>query len=99
MNLYVCYTTAELHIRPGGHPCANAYKALKEAGVDFDVIKVHSFGAVPDALQTSGRKHVKAHTGSSWVPALETDEGQWISGSKEIAAWARANARAAAASA
>jgi hypothetical protein len=32
VNLYVCWTTRELHLRPGGHPCANAYKALQAAG-------------------------------------------------------------------
>ena len=68
MELYVCYTTAELHIRPGGHPCANAYKALKEAGYDPEVKKIYSFGAMPDALQTGGRKLVKQKTGSTGSP-------------------------------
>ena len=89
MRLHVCYTTAELHIRPGGHPCANAAKALEAAGHHPEIVKTHSFGAVPAALQTKGRKNVKEHTGTYWVPALETDDGQWISGSKEIVAWAQ----------
>ncbi len=93
MELYVCYTTAELHIRPGGHPCANAYKALRDAGYDPEVKKVHSFGAMPDALQTSGRKLVKQKTGTYWVPALHTDDDQWIGGSKAIVGWAQEHAK------
>ncbi len=30
----------------------------------------------------------RSHTGAYSVPALETDDGEWIGGSKEIAAWA-----------
>lgn len=88
MKLYVCWTKRELHLRPGGHSCANAYKALKEAGHDPDVVHAHSWGALPDALQTPTRRLVKEKTGQSWVPALETDDGQWINGSGAIATWA-----------
>src|SRR6476469_3057660 len=88
MKLYVCYTSRELHIRPGGHPCANAFEALESAGHHPEVVKVHSFGALPAAVQTKSRRHVEAHTGKYWVPALETDDGEWIGGSKEIVAWA-----------
>jgi hypothetical protein len=88
VKLYVCWTNRELHLRPGGHPCANAYKALSEAGHDPEVVHAHSLGAVPGALQTPTRKKVKEHTGEYWVPALETDEGEWIGGSKAIVAWA-----------
>jgi hypothetical protein len=88
MKLYVCYTSAELHIRPGGHPCANAYKALRQAGYDPEVVKVYGLGPLPDFLQTPGRKLVKEKTGAPWVPALETDDGAWISDSKRIIAWA-----------
>jgi hypothetical protein len=88
VNLYVCWTTRELHLRPGGHPCTNAHKALKEAGHDPEVKYAHSLGGIPGALQTPTRKKVKEHTGEYWVPALETDDGEWIGGAKEIVAWA-----------
>jgi len=88
MKLYVCYTKAELHLRSGGHPCANAYKALHEAGYEPEIVKAYAFGPLPEFLQTKTRKKVEKATGSRWVPALETDDGQWISGSKEIVAWA-----------
>jgi hypothetical protein len=88
MNLYVCWTTKELHLRPGGHPCANAYKALKAAGHEPEVLYAHSYGGLPDALQTPTRKLLKEKTGEHWVPALRTDDGEWIGGTKEIVAWA-----------
>jgi hypothetical protein len=91
MDLYVCWTKRELHLRPGGHPCANAYEALRAAGHDPEVKYAHSLGALPDALQTPTRKLVREKTGKSWVPALETEDGTWISGSAEIVAWAEAH--------
>ncbi|HEX7058437.1 MAG TPA: glutathione S-transferase N-terminal domain-containing protein [Solirubrobacterales bacterium] len=91
MKLYVCWTKRELHIRSSGHPCANAHKALTEAGYDPEVVHALSFGALPDALQTPARKLVKEKTGQNWVPALETDDGQWIGGSEAIVTWAEAN--------
>jgi hypothetical protein len=35
--------------------------------------------------------HVKRATGSSEVPVLETDDGEVIQGSRQIAAWADQN--------
>ena len=43
MKLYVCWGTFQT-IRPGGHPCHNAYQALRMAGHD------------PILSQTRGRK-------------------------------------------
>ena len=40
---------------------------------------------------TAGRKRAKELTGSPTVPVLELDDGTAIGGSKEIAAWAKAN--------
>jgi hypothetical protein len=88
MKLYICWGTFQTP-RPGGHPCANAYKALREAGHDPEVIKSYGFGPLPDL--TSGRKEVKRLTGQSWVPVLVTDEGEAIQDSKNIVAWAKAH--------
>lgn len=87
MDLYVCWTQKQLPV-PRRHPCTTAHEALVAAGHDPNVILARSYGALPDALQTKARKHVKEKTGSTWVPALETDEGEWISGSDAIASWA-----------
>ncbi len=98
MKLYVCYGTFPSP-RPGGHPCRNAYEALQEAGYDPEVVKTYGLGPLPDFLNSPGRRRIKKMTGNSWVPVLETDDGEVISDSKNIIAWAQehpAGARAAA---
>ncbi len=91
MKLYVCWGTFQTP-RPGGHPCGNAYNALKGAGWDPEVVKSYGLGALPDFLnRTAGRQEVKRLTGSSWVPALVTDDDEVVQGSDKIAAWAKAN--------
>ena len=91
MKLYVCWGTFPSP-RPGGHPCANAYYALKDAGHEFDIEKVHGIGIGPIKVTgTPGRKNVKELTGQSVVPVLELDDGQTIYDSKKIIAWAEAN--------
>jgi hypothetical protein len=93
MKLYVCWGTWKPAPRPGGHPCGNAYHALRDAGHDPEVIKARGLGVLPDAFnQSPGRKRAKELTGSSMVPVLELDDGTAIGGSQEIADWAKANA-------
>ena len=93
MKLYVCYgfmknvTTTG---RPGGHPCGNALKALKEAGYEPDVQPVGGLG-LPLLDRTSGRQEVKRLTGQTVVPVLVTDDGENVFDSKKIVAWAQAN--------
>jgi len=97
VKLYVCWGTFPTP-RPGGHPCANAYHALKDAGHDPEVIKAYGLGLLPDAFnQTSGRRKVKELTGNSWVPALVLDDGTVLDDSKAIIEWAKANPATAAA--
>jgi len=91
MKLYICWGLFGSP-RPGGHPCKNAHDALKEAGYEPEVVKSYGLGLLPDVMnQTSGRKEVKRLTGSTWVPALVTDDGEVIQGSDKIAAWAKKN--------
>ncbi|MEA2387896.1 MAG: hypothetical protein QOG41_669 [Thermoleophilaceae bacterium] len=91
MKLYVCWGTFRSP-RPGGHPCGNAYRALRDAGYEPEVIKSYGLGLLPDALnQTEGRKEVKRLSGDTWVPLLVTDDGEVVKDSKKIAAWAQAN--------
>jgi hypothetical protein len=89
MKLYVCWGTFPTP-RPGGHPCKNAYDALRQAGHEFEVEKVYGLGALPDFLNPR-RRVVRELTGNNWVPVLVLDDGTVIQGSKEIAAWAAAN--------
>jgi hypothetical protein len=92
MKLYVCWGTFQT-LRPGGHPCANAHKALTEAGYDPEVIKVRGLGVGPGFLHwtTEGRKEVEEITGQKVVPVLVTDTGEVINDSRRIVAWAEAN--------
>ena len=53
------------------------------------MIKVYGLAPLPDI--TKGRREVKRLTGESFVPVLVLDDGEVISDSKTIAAWARAN--------
>jgi hypothetical protein len=95
MKLYVCWGTFSSP-RPGGHPCGNAYNALKEAGHDPELVKSYGLGALPDFLNnTRGRREVKELTGQSWVPVLVTDDDEVIHDSKKIVEWAQQNPKAA----
>lgn len=92
MKLYICWGTFPTP-RPGGHPCANASKALKAAGHQFEEVKSYGLGLLPDRIFNSshGREQAKRLTGSSTVPVLELDDGSAIRGSTNIVSWARAN--------
>ena len=49
MKLYVCWGTFGSP-RPGGHPCRNAYEALREAGWDPEVEKTYGWGVLGNTL-------------------------------------------------
>jgi hypothetical protein len=95
MKLYICWGTFQT-VRPGGHPCANAFHALRDAGHDPELIKVHGLGVGPGFLQwkTEGRKEVERLTGQTAVPVLVTDD-EVITDSKRIIAWAEEHPAAA----
>jgi hypothetical protein len=92
VKFYICWGTFQT-IRPGGHPCHNAYEALRMAGHDPEVIKVRGLGIGPRFmhLMTKGRKEVEELSGQRTVPVLVTDQGEVISDSHRIVAWAEAN--------
>jgi Glutathione S-transferase, N-terminal domain len=99
MKLYVCWTTIQLPRPPRGHPCHNAYKALRDAGYDPEVVKVQGLGVGPLKLMTDGRREVQELTGSPVVPVLVTDDGEAINESQRIMEWAKAHPAKAAQSA
>jgi hypothetical protein len=91
MKLYVCYGTFPSP-RPGGHPCKNAYEALKEAGYEPELVRSYGAGVLPDFLnRTSGRQKAKELSGKTWVPVLELDDGDAVYPSQKIVEWAKAN--------
>ena len=91
MQLYVCYDflkNVRTTGRPGGHPCGNALHALREAGHEPEVIPVHGLG-LPVLNRTAGRTTVEELTGQRVVPVLVPDDGEPVTESKRIVAWAR----------
>jgi len=92
MTLYVCWG---LFWTPKpGHPCRNAFDALREAGYEPEIIRSRGWGLLPSWLnRNAGRREVRRLTGKDWVPVLVTDEGEVVQASNEIRAWAAANPR------
>ncbi len=96
MKLYVCWGTFTVAPRPGGHPCGQAYKALKEAGHDPEVVRSYGWTILPGFLNnTRGRREAKELTGSNMVPVLVTNDGEVVSDSKNIITWAKEHPAAA----
>jgi glutathione S-transferase len=100
MKLYICWTTIQLPRPPRGHPCHNAYAALKDAGHDFELIKVQGLGIGPRFMHlvTDGRREVERISGQRTVPVLVTDDGEVITESQRIVEWAERNPASAAVS-
>lgn len=91
MKLYICYGTFPSP-RPGGHPCKNAYEALKEAGHEPEVVRTYGAGLLPENVnRVAGRGVVIEKTGQKMVPVLELDDGQTVYPSQKIVAWAKEN--------
>ncbi len=90
LTLYVC------HIDNGGpppHACRRAQRALADAGHRFD--KVVFGRGIPFGLFTKGRRpKLKELSGQEQLPVLMLADGSTVNGSKQIIAWARANAAA-----
>ena len=93
MKLYVCWTTIQTPRPPHGHPCHNAYQALRMAGHDPEVVKVRGLGIGPGFLHvmTDGRREVERLTGQHAVPVLVTDGDEVVQDSRRIVEWAEAN--------
>jgi hypothetical protein len=87
VKLYVCWGTFQTF--GPGHPCRNALDALHAAGHDPEVIRSYGWGLLPAALNRSeGRRLARQATSKSWIPLLVTDDGETITGSTKITAWA-----------
>ncbi len=92
MKLYVCWST-KAKTPLGAHACGVAYKALRDAGHDPEVVKARGSKDLPDAIfnRSAGRQEVKRLTGKVDVPVLALDDGQVIAPSEAIVDWAKAN--------
>ncbi len=93
MKLYVCWGTFQTPRPPHGHPCHNAYEALRMAGHDPKVVKVRGLGIGPRLFHviTEGRREVEEVSGQRMVPVLVTDSDEVVTDSRRIIDWAEAN--------
>jgi glutathione S-transferase-like protein len=99
MKLYVCWGTFPTPRPPHGHPCRNAYRALRKAGHDPEVVKVEGLGIGPVKIDTDGRLEVERISGQKMVPVLVKDDGEVITDSRRIMEWAKTHPAGAPASA
>jgi hypothetical protein len=93
VKLYVCWDTRPSHPLIGKHPCGIAHQALVEAGYEPEVVKAYGWTKLPEFLNaTSGRREVRELSGGNdEVPALISYDGEFVQGTREIVAWAKAN--------
>lgn len=87
------YTCEQKTSTPRFHPCGKAGKALDDAGHDYEAKTVKGYRMVPWTWpkRSRDRAGIKELSGQEEVPVLVLDDGEVISGSGAIAAWAKAN--------
>lgn len=73
------------------HPCAKAGKALDEAGYEYEIRTVKGYRMLfwTWGSRAADRAEVRRLSGSDEVPILVLDDGEVVSGSGAIAAWAK----------
>jgi glutathione S-transferase len=76
-----------------GHPCGRAARALREAGHEFEIEEVEGYRLLP-WTRRGKREEIRRISGQENVPVLVLDDGEVISGSGDVARWARDNAPA-----
>jgi hypothetical protein len=93
MKLYVCWGL--FRTPQPGHPCRNAWDALRAAGHEPEIVRSRGWGALPSWMnRTRGRREVHRLTGRDWVPVMVTGT-EVVAGSAAIVAWAADPAHAA----
>jgi glutathione S-transferase len=93
--LYVCSLD---HGGPWFHPCRRVIDALDAAGHSYE--RVVFDRNRPFGLFTDGKRpRLKQMTGQERLPVLQTGDGTFVNGSREIISWARATPASASAAA
>lgn len=94
MVLYTC--GQKTHGPAFAHPCGKAGKALDQAGYDYELRTVRGYRLMPWTWgsRSEDRAEVKKLSGTEEVPILVLDDGEVISGSGAIAAWAKQHPQA-----
>lgn len=95
MILYVCPFEKHGGAVPGplAHPCGRAAKALDDAGHRYEIQQVKGgigmLWTLPN--RAKDRAEVERLSGQRAVPILVLDDGEVVTGSGNIARWAKAN--------
>jgi hypothetical protein len=88
MVLYTCAAREHgAHMPVFQHPCGLAAEALGAAGYEYKIKVVGGFKKVPFSRRGQ-RREIEDLTGQLDVPVLVTDEGEIVTGYKQIVAWA-----------
>ena len=87
----VLYTCGQKKAAPAIHPCAKAAAALDEAGWTYSIETVGGYRLMPWTWPSRARDRAEVEELSSQrnVPILVLDDGEVVSGSPAIVAWAR----------
>ena len=72
-----------------GHPCGRAVRAVREAGYAPEVVAVSGYKMMPWTRRGDVRAEVERLSGQSDVPILVLDDGEVVSGTSTIIAWAK----------
>ena len=77
------------------HFCARAANALDKAGLEYELKPVRGYRLMPWTWsnRAKDRAEIKAMSGTNEVPMLVLDNGEVISDSSNIIAWAKEHAR------
>jgi glutathione S-transferase len=88
----ILYTCGVKTSGPGfAHPCAKAGHALDAAGYEYEIKTVKGYRGMPWTWgsRKQDREEIRRLSGTDEVPILVLDDGEVISGSGTIAAWAK----------
>jgi glutathione S-transferase len=92
LHSVILYTCGQKTMGPAfAHPCGKAGKALDAAGYEYEIKTVGGYRLAPWTWGNRGgdRAEVTELSGTPEVPILVLDDGEVISGSGEIASWAK----------
>ena len=92
MKLFTCGQTD--HGAGLGHPCGRAARALREAGHDIEIEAVGGYKLLP-WTRRGKRDAIRELSGQEDVPVLVADDGEVVSGTATIIAWAKEHPAAA----
>lgn len=78
---------------PAVHPCGRAAKALRDNGHEFEIEPVGGYRLMPWTWSKRSRERAEVIrlSGQRNVPILVLDDGEVVTGSGQIARWAKEN--------